>query len=80
MSSKVVEVDKPVGEQPPLQEVCLHTNDTSAITSLASLVPQPSGFTLSRPLWEHSDNEQSSFLLDMSSLTAYDHKPLNLVQ
>ena len=80
MSSKVVEVNKPVGEQPPLQEACPHTNDTSAITSLASLVPLPSGFTISRPLWEHSDNEQSSFLLDMSSPTACDHKPLNLVQ
>ena len=80
MSSKVVEVNKPVGEQPTLQEACPHTNDTSAITSLASLVPLPSGFTVSRPLWEHSDNEQSSFLLDMSSPTAYDHKPLNLVQ
>ena len=74
MSSKVVEVNKPVGEQPPLQEARPHTNDTSAITSLASLVPLSSGFTVSRPLWEHSDNEQSSFLLDMSSPTAYDHK------
>ena len=80
MSSKVVEVNKPVGKQLPLQEACPHTNDTSAITSLASLVPLPSGFTVSRPLWEHSDNEQLSFLLDMSSPTAYDHKPLNLVQ
>ena len=80
MSSKVVEVNKPVGKQLPLQEACPHTNDTSAIISLASLVPLPSGFTISRPLWEHSDNEQLSFLLDMSSPTAYDHKPLNLVQ
>ena len=75
---KLLEVNKPVGEQPPLQGACPHTNDSSAF--LASLVPQPSGFTVSRPLWEHSDNEQSSFLLDMSSPTAYDYKPQNLVQ
>ena len=51
MSSKVVEVNKPVGEQLPLQEAYPYTNDTCAITSLASLVPLPSGFTVSRPLW-----------------------------
>ena len=62
------------------RHVRIQMTPARAITSLASLVPLPSGFTVSRPLWEQSDNEQSSFVLDMSSPTAYDHKPLNLVQ
>ena len=70
MSSKVVEVYKAVGEQPPVHKPSSHSDDISAITSLASLVPQTSGFTVSRPLLEVS--EQSSFLLDKSSATAYD--------
>ena len=79
MTSKGIKVDKHVGEQPAVQEPSPHKDDIRAMSSLESLVPLTSGPAVSSPLFEYTDDEKSSFPLDISSATAYNWKPLNLV-
>ena len=80
MTSKGLKVDKNVGEQPAVQEPSPHKDDIRAMSSLASLVPLTSGSAVSSPLFEYTDDEKSSFPLDISSATAYNWKSLNLIQ
>ena len=80
VTSKGIKVDKHVGEQPAVQEPSPHNDDIRAMSSLASLVPLTSGNAVSSPLLEYTDDEKSSFPLDIPSATAYNWKPLNLIQ
>ena len=43
-------------------------------------MPLASGFAVSRPLFQYTDDEKSSLPPDISSATAYNSRPLNLVQ